>query len=81
MATSSISTTTIGWVAIATGVSVILAVLCLALMFAVSPSFGKVNDIFNGLIGLSSAVLAWVLFAEHHAQSPLMSQVALALAA
>lgn len=58
----------------------ILAVIFLTLMAAVNPSFGKVNDVFNGMIGISSAVLAWMLFAEHHAKSPLMSQIALALA-
>ncbi len=49
-------------------------------MAAVNPSFGKVNDVFNAIIGISSAVLAWMLYAEHHAKSPLMSQIALALA-
>jgi hypothetical protein len=71
---------TIGWVAIATGVSAILAVIFLALMAAVSPSFGKVNDIFNAIIGILSAVLAWMLYAEYLVKSPLMSQIALALA-
>ena len=68
------------WVAIVTGVSAILAVIFLALMAAVNPSFGKVNDVFNAIIGISSAVLALMLYAEHHAKSPLMSQIALALA-
>ncbi len=49
-------------------------------MATVNMSFGKVNDIFNAIIGISSAVLAWMLYAEHHAKSPLMSQIALALA-
>ena len=80
MTISNFSTTTIGWVAIITGVSAILAVIFLALMATVNPSFGKVNDVFNAIIGISSAVLAWMLFAEHHAKSPLMSQIALALA-
>ena len=80
MAISNFSTTTIGWVAIITGVSAILAAIFLALMAAVNPSFGKVNDVFNAIIGISSAVLAWMLFAEHHAKSPLMSQIAVALA-
>ncbi len=79
MTISNFSATTIGWVAIITGVSAILAVIFLALMAAVNPSFGKVNDVFNAIIGISSAVLAWMLYAEHHAKSPLMSQIALAL--
>jgi hypothetical protein len=71
---------TFGWVAIATGISAILAVLFLTLMATVNMSFGTVNDVFNGFIGISSAVLAWMLYAEHHAKSPLLSQIALSLA-
>ena len=80
MTTSNFSTPAIGWVAIVTGVSAILAVIFLALMAAVNMSFGKVNDVFNAVIGISSAVLVWMLYAEHHAKSPLISQIALALA-
>ena len=32
------------------------------------------------VIGISSAILVWMLYAEHHARSPLMSQIALFLA-
>lgn len=80
MTTSNFSITTTGWIAVATGVSAILAVLFLTLMYTVNQSFGKVNDIFNSVIGISSLVLAWMLYAEHHAKSPLMSQIALTLA-
>ena len=80
MTTSNFSTPTIGWVAIATGVSAILAVIFLILMATVNMSFGKVNDVFNAMIGISSAVLAWLLYAEYHAKSPLMGQIALVLA-
>ena len=73
MTISNISAPTIGWVAIVTGVSAILAVIFLTLMSTVNMSFGKVNDAFNAIIGTSSAVLAWMLYAEHHAKSPLMS--------
>jgi hypothetical protein len=69
-----------GWVAIATGASAILAVIFLTLMFTVNMVFGAVNDAFNSIIGISSAVLAWMLFAAHHARSPWMSQIALVLA-
>lgn len=72
--------TTTGWIAITTGVMAILASIFLALMFTVSQSFGKVNDIFNSLIGITSAVLAWMLYAAQPARSSLMSQIALALA-
>src|SRR4030042_649206 len=80
MTISNFSASTIGWVAIVTGVSAILAVIFLALMSTVNMSFGTVNDVFNAIIGISSAVLAGMLFAEHHAKSPLMSQIALTLA-
>ncbi len=66
--------------AIVTGVSAILAVIFLTLMATVNMSFGKVNDVFNSIIGISSALLAWMLYAEHHAKSPFLSQIALALA-
>jgi hypothetical protein len=80
LTTSNFSTATTGWIAIATGVSAIVAVIFLILMYTVNQSFGKVNDVFNSVIGISSAILAWMLYAEHHAKSPLMSQIALALA-
>jgi hypothetical protein len=80
MTTSNFSTATTGWIAIVTGVSAILAVIFLTLMYTVDQSFGKVNDVFNSVIGISSVVLAWMLYIEHQAKSPLMSQIALALA-
>ena len=80
MTTSNFSSATTGWVAIATGTSAILSLIFLTLMYTVSPSFGKVNDVFNSVIGISSVVLAWMLYAEHHAKSPSMSQIALTLA-
>jgi hypothetical protein len=80
MTTNNFSTSTIGWVAIGTGISVILAVIFITLMATVNMFFGKVNDIFNSIIGVSSAVLAFMLYAEHHVKSPLISQIALALA-
>lgn len=80
MTTNNFSTAAIGWVAIVTGVAAVLAVIFLALMATVNMSFGKVNDVFNGIIGISSAILAGMLYAEHHAKSPLLSQIALALA-
>src|SRR5215211_1273865 len=80
MTTNNFSTSTIGWVAIVTGISVMLAVIFITLMVTVNMFFGRVNDVFNSIIGIASAVLAWMLYAEHHAKSPLMSQIALALA-
>lgn len=81
MTTNNFSTPTLGWVAIITGVSVILAVILLILMYAVNLSFGKVNDAFNSMIAISSVILAWGMYAKHHAKSPLMSQIVLALVA
>jgi hypothetical protein len=79
MTTNNFSSVTTGWIAIATGVSAILAIIFLTLMYTVNQSFGRVNDVFNSVIGILSAVLAWMLYAEYHAKSPLMSQIALAL--
>jgi len=42
--------------------------------------FGPVNDVFNSVVGISSAVMAWMLYTEHHGKSPLMSQITLVLA-
>jgi uncharacterized membrane protein YeaQ/YmgE (transglycosylase-associated protein family) len=80
MTTTSFSTSTIGWVALGTGIAVIFAVLFLILMFTVNIFFGTINDVLNIIIGISSAVLAWMLYAVLHAKSPEMSQIALALA-
>ena len=81
MTTGNFSPSVVGWTGIATGIAVILAVIFLTLMATVNSSLGKVNDVFNSLIGISSVVLAWMLYAEYHAKSPLMSQIGLVLAA
>ena len=80
MTTNRISTSTIGWVALGMGISVVLAVLLLILTATGSMFFGAVNDVLNGIIGISSAVLAWMFYTEHRAKSPLISHMALALA-
>ena len=80
MTTNNFSSTTTGWIAIVTGVSAILAIIFLTLMYTVNQSFGRINDVFNSVIGVASVVLAWMLYGEYHAKSPLMSQIALALA-
>jgi hypothetical protein len=80
MTTNTLSSTTTGWIAIATGISAILAAVFLILMYTVNPSFGRVNDVFNSIIGITSVVLALRLFAEFHSKSPLISQIAIALA-
>lgn len=77
MVANSTAIPTIGWVAILTGIAAILAVVFLALMYAVKQSFGFVNDIFNSLIGIFSLVLAILLYAQFHAKSPALSQLTL----
>jgi hypothetical protein len=79
MAENNLSVATTGWIAIITGVSAILALIFLILMYTANQSFGIVNDVFNSVIGISSLVLAWRLYAEHFAISPLMSRIVLAL--
>ena len=80
MTTSNFSSAAIGWMAIITGASAILAIIFLTLMFTVNGSFGKVNDVFNSIIGISSAILAWMFYAEHPAKSATLSQIGLVLA-
>jgi hypothetical protein len=69
-----------GWMALGTGVIVILAVISLILMFTVIPSFGALNDVLNGMVGVLSAVLAWMLHTVHRTKSPLMVQWEVAVA-
>ena len=70
----------IGWVAIATGVSGLLALVFIILFFTVGQPFGTLNDICIGLMAILSVVLVWMLYPGYHAQSPLLSQVALVIA-
>ncbi|HSN93739.1 MAG TPA: hypothetical protein VLR89_01610 [Anaerolineaceae bacterium] len=81
MTTSNLSPNTIGWTGIITGTAAILAMIFLALMVSVSDTFGKINDVFNSLIGIASAVLAWMLYTQFRSQPPALSQIGLALAA
>jgi hypothetical protein len=81
MTTSPIASSMIGWLAIATGITGFLALVFIILFFGIGQPFGTLNDIFIGVTALISAVLAGVLYAEHHAQSPLLSLFALILAA
>ena len=80
MTTGNLSFTTIGWMAIASGIACILAIVLLILFFTVGQPFGTLNDIFNGITGVSILILAWMLYAEHHAKSPMLSQIALVTA-
>ena len=80
MTTKRFLESAVRWAAIATGVSLILAALLLLLMYSVNPSFGRLNDILNAILGIASGVLASMLFPQHHARSPLGSRIALVLA-
>lgn len=80
MTPNDFSQSAVGWTAIATGVSVILAVIFIILMATVDVSFGTLNDVFNGIVGIASGILAWMLYPQHHARSPLLSRIALLLA-
>ncbi len=80
MTTSNFSAMTIGWVAIATGVTGLLALVFIILLFTVGQPFGTLNDICVGLTAILSAVLAWLFYPQYHAQSPLLGPVALVVA-
>ena len=69
-----------GWIAVATGAVGTLALLFLMLFFTVGEPFGTLNDSLSALLGVGSAILAWRLYAEHHAGSPLLAQTGVALA-
>ena len=48
-------------VAVGVGVVALASVVSLGLFFAVGGAFGTINDLGNALIGILSALLAWVL--------------------
>jgi len=80
MPANNFSSVSIGWMAIATGIASILALVLIILFFTIGQPFGTLNDIFNGIAGILSGVLAWMLYTEYHAKSPLSDQVALIFA-
>jgi hypothetical protein len=80
MVTNNVPLSTIGWTSLATGITGLAAMIFLILLNIWIQPFGTLNDIFNSVLGVSSAVLAWMLYAEHHSHSPVISRVALALA-
>jgi hypothetical protein len=49
------------WLAIATGISGLLALVLLILFFTIGGPFGTLNDIFNAMTGILSGFLAWSL--------------------
>jgi len=80
MITNIFSSITIGWVAIATGISGLLGLVFIALFFTIGQPFGTLNDIFIGLTAILSVVLVVMLYPGLHAQSPILSQIALVVA-
>ncbi len=80
MIANNLSSATTGRMAITTGFVYILAAVLLIIFFAVGQPFGTLNDIFNGLAGIFSGILAWMLFVEHRATSPSLFRVGIVLA-
>lgn len=66
----------IAWMAIATGVAGLLALVLILLFFKAGQPFGTLNDLCIGAAAILSAAVAWMLYPAHYAQSPLLSQVA-----
>jgi hypothetical protein len=69
MASVRFLSSTVGWVALATGIASILATVLIILFYTVGGPFGTLNDIFNGLAGILSGVLAWTLRPAFHSNS------------
>ena len=80
MFANNFSSSTAGWAAIATGAAGLLGLAFIILFFTVGQPFGTLNDICNGLAAVLSAVLAGMVSQKLQAQSPLLSQVTLAIA-
>jgi hypothetical protein len=59
MSTSLDQGRTVSRLALATAIVTLLAVLSLIIFYALGGPFGLINDVANGLIGLSSLALAW----------------------
>jgi hypothetical protein len=69
MAGTNIPSIAAGRVALATGIAGFLATILIILFYTVGGSFGTLNDIFNGVAGLLSGVLAWTLRPAFHLNS------------
>jgi hypothetical protein len=80
MITNSFSSSAIGWMAIASGVAGLLGLVFIILFFTIGQPFGTLNDICIGLAAFLSGILAWMLYPEFHAQSPIIARLALVLA-
>jgi len=80
MITSTLPLLSIGGVAAATGVVGLLALVTIVLFFTIGQPFGTINDYCIGLTAILSVVLVWMLYPQHHALSPILSQVLLVVA-
>jgi hypothetical protein len=80
MFANNFSSSAAGPLAIATGAVGLLGLVFIILFFTVGQPFGTLNDICNGLAAVLSAVLAGMLYPKIQSQSPLLSQVTLAIA-
>jgi hypothetical protein len=80
MTTSNFSSVTSGWVAVAAGIVGLLGLVFIILFFTKGQPFGTLNDICIGLTAILSVALVWMLYPKYHAQSPLLSQLALVAA-
>lgn len=80
MITNSFSSLVIGWVAISNGIMGLFGLVFIILFFSIGQPFGTLNDICIGLAAILSGVLAWMVYPELHAQSPLLSRLALVAA-
>ncbi len=80
MTTINFSSITIGWVAITTGIVGLFGLAFIILLFTVGQPFGTLNDICIGLTAILSGVLAWMLYPQYHAQSPLLGKATLVIA-
>jgi len=75
------SSTTIGWIAIITGIVAIVGLIFIALFYALiesgGDSFGTLNDLCVALGGILSGILVWRLYPIHRSHAPRASHFAL----
>jgi hypothetical protein len=67
----------LGWLAITIGAVTLIGVVSLILFFTIGLFFGTFSDLCIASEAILSAILAWLLYPAHHAQSPRMSQLLL----
>jgi len=80
MITNNSAYSTVGWIALIAGIAGILATVLIFLFYTVGGPFGTLNDIFNGVAGFLSGILAWRLFSELRLTSSFLPLVGLILA-